>query len=113
LPPCSADFWTACPYFRELASLDPSNPRRRAKKYPALTYAESASILKARGFYLKKTKGGHEHWEGNVGGVPWKVTHQVGGVYSILDITSHIRQSELSREEYYGAAQKTAKKIGL
>lgn len=81
------------------------------KRFPSLSYRETADILKALGFSVKTQKGSHEQWEGLIDGVRRKVTLKVGIDYDERDIRSHIKQAGVSREEYYGATERTAKKI--
>jgi predicted RNA binding protein YcfA (HicA-like mRNA interferase family) len=81
------------------------------RKYPPLSYRETVAILTALGFLHKDTRGSHEQWEGTTGGIPRKVTLKVGIDYDDLDIRSHIKQAGVTREAYYGATDRTAKKI--
>jgi len=81
------------------------------KRYPPLSYRDTVTILEAFDFILKATKGSHEQWEGNTRGKHRKVTLQKGAEYDERDIRSHILQAGVSREEYYGASPRTAKKI--
>ena len=82
------------------------------KKYPPLTYSEVIAILKANDFELKATKGSHEQWEGSIKGATKKVT--VDKAYPEYDsflMSSMIRQSALSRDDFYCSLKNTAKKI--
>jgi len=81
------------------------------KKYPPLSYAETVAILTALGFSVKATKGSHEQWEGVIDSARHKVTLQKNAEYDERDIRSHIAQAGVSRESYYGATPRTAKKI--
>ena len=81
------------------------------KKYPPLSYAETVAILITLGFVVKATKGSHEQWEAVVDGIRRKVTLQRGGEFDQNDIRSHIAQSGVTRERFYGATPRTAKKI--
>jgi predicted RNA binding protein YcfA (HicA-like mRNA interferase family) len=83
------------------------------KKFPPLTYRETAAILAALGFAVTNTEGSHEQWEGMTGGARRKVTLKKNAEYDFRDITSHIAQAGVSRKAYYGATKSTAKKIGL
>lgn len=80
-------------------------------KYPRLTYSETVAILKALGFSLKNQKGSHEHWFKETPNKKFKVTLQKNKEYDARDIRSHISQAGVKREEYYGACERTAKKI--
>lgn len=80
-------------------------------RYPSLSYTESANILKALGFIVKAQKGSHEHWEGIIAGIRRKVTLKINIDYDERDIRSHIKQAGVSREQYYGATERTAKKV--
>jgi predicted RNA binding protein YcfA (HicA-like mRNA interferase family) len=80
-------------------------------KYPPLTYSDTVAILKALGFSYKNQEGSHEHWIRQTPGRKFKVTLQKNQTYGARDIRSHISQSGVTREEYYGACDRTAKKI--
>lgn len=84
------------------------------RKYPSLTPSEVRAILQARTFVKKGQRGSHEQWAGVWAGNPRVVT--VDGHYPEFDddlIKSMIRQSGMTREQFYGATDRTARKIGL
>ena len=78
------------------------------KKYPPLTPQEVRSILSELGFIHDRTKGSYEQWKNN--GCTVTVKNNIKEFGKFL-IKSMIRQSGFSREEFYGASKKTAKKI--
>ena len=82
------------------------------KSYPPLTPQEVIDILKARGFEFKTQKGSHAQYEGEINRTKRKVT--VDMTEKDFDenlIKSMVRQSGLSRKEFYCSTKKTAKKI--
>ena len=86
-------------------------------KYPPLNQSEVEKILKKAGFYLKRTKGGHSHWEGYIKEKTTSKTEMVQegkrrivtvkklksktDVYSNELLNSMIRQSGLTKDEFY------------
>lgn len=84
------------------------------KKYPPLTPDEVIKILKKRGFILKATEGSHAQYEGEVKGLTKKVTvDEAEKEFGNFLIKSMIRQSGLSREEFYCSTKATALKVNL
>ena len=84
------------------------------KRYPPLTPPEVSSILSARGFVSDRSKGSHVQYRGTIRGVTRYVTVDTGKhEYSDFLMQSMIRQSGMTREEFYGATKSTARKIGL
>lgn len=82
------------------------------KKYPPLTPDEVIRILKKRGFLLKSTEGSHSQYEGTVKKEIKKVTVDTAEKeFNIFLMQSMIRQSGLSREEFYCTTKATAQKI--
>ncbi|MFQ6014051.1 MAG: type II toxin-antitoxin system HicA family toxin [Anaerolineae bacterium] len=84
------------------------------RRYPPLSPREVIAILVARSFALTRTRGSHEQYEGLIRGKWRRVTVDVH--YSDFDdrlIKSMIRQSGLTREEFYGSTKRTARKINL
>jgi len=84
------------------------------KKYPSLSPSEVISILKAKGFSFKRQTGSHQHYEcaSGEGGTRRVVTVDISIDQFWEELMkSMIRQSGLSREQFYGATKKTAKKI--
>lgn len=83
-------------------------------KYPPLTPSEVITILEALGFTVKRQTGSHAHYERapDENQVRRVVTVDTS-VHEFWDelIKSMIRQSGFTREEFYGATKKTAKKI--
>ena len=82
--------------------------------YPAITCKEVKSILKAYGFTQKSSNNGsHESWvRTDKNGVLHKVTVDCPKApFSVDLIKSMIKQSGLSRVEFYRGAKTTAKKI--
>ena len=86
--------------------------RALPRKYPTLSLQEVRAILKARTFVLANTAGSHEQWAGEWDGKPRIVTvdshHQD---FSVGILQSMIRQSGMTREQFYGSTPRTAKKI--
>lgn len=82
------------------------------KKYPSLTPQEVIDILKARGLSKKTQSGSHAQFEGMLKSQIRKVTVDMAEKDFGKDlIKSMIRQSGLSRDEFYCSTKKTAKKI--
>ncbi len=83
-----------------------------SKKYPSLTVREIQAILEARGFTLLHTSSSHEQWgHDNIDDKKRLVTVDTHGDFGIDLIRSMIRQSGLTREQFYCSTKKTAKKI--
>lgn len=83
------------------------------RKYPPLTPREIEGILFARGFYLLKSKGDHNFYRCDVKGIKKIVQIDMGTPLvenKWLKLT--IKQSGLTREEFYCSTRTTAKKIG-
>lgn len=86
-------------------------------KYPPLNQSGVEKILKKAGFYLKRIKGGHSHWEGYIKEKITPETEKVQeetrrivtvkklkrktDVYSDELLNSMIRQSGLTKDEFY------------
>lgn len=82
------------------------------KKYHPLTPDEVLKILKKRGFIHKSTAGSHSQYEGTIKGQIKKVTVDLAEKeFNDFLIKSMIRQSGLSREEFYCTTKATALKI--
>jgi predicted RNA binding protein YcfA (HicA-like mRNA interferase family) len=82
------------------------------KRYPSLTPSEVIDILTARKFTFKTQNGSHAQYEGIVGSITRKVTVDMAEKDFGRDlIQSMIRQSGLSRNDFYCSTKKTAKKI--
>lgn len=84
------------------------------KRYPPLTPDEVIRILQARGFAYDYSRGSHDYYKGIIRGIARIVT--VDRHYREFDvkfIRFMLDQSGLTREEFYGSTERTAKKIGL
>lgn len=82
------------------------------RRYPPLTPNEVRDILEAKGFSLDRTRGSHEQWRAIIENQLRVVT--VDSHYKTFDqslLKRMIDQSGLSREAFYFATSKTAKKI--
>ena len=83
------------------------------RNYPPLSPREVIRILTARGFYLTNTRGSHSHYICTRNGKRYKVTVDAGIKQFGPDlIKSMIRQSGMSKKEFFCSTKKTAKKIG-
>jgi len=83
------------------------------RKYPPLCPREVIKILTARGFRLLRTKGDHRYYHCRRGGRDYLVTVDMGvEEYGPALMKSMIRQSGMTREEFYCTTKRTAKKIG-
>ena len=84
------------------------------QKYPVLKHSEVIDIIRALGFVFKRQTASHAHYERTPDSkIPERKLVTVGA-YSEFDddlIKSMVRQSGFSREDFYGATKKTAKKI--
>ena len=84
------------------------------RRYPPLTPSEVVAIVEALGFTLKRQTGSHRHYERAADAQRPRsivtVDMSVSDFWGEL-IKSMIRQSNFSREEFYGATAKTRKKI--
>ena len=84
------------------------------KKYPPLTFREVVGILKARELTFDHTRGSHHYYAGVWKGKRRMVTvDHIASTYGDDLIKMMIRQSGMSREEFYGSTRRTAKKINL
>lgn len=85
------------------------------RKYPPLKPREIEEILIKRGFVFSHWRGSHKYFAGEWAGSKRLVT--VDFHYEVTNdprlIKSIIRQSGMTREEFYGSIDSTAKKIGL
>lgn len=82
------------------------------KKYPPLTPSEVIDILKAWDFEFKTQEGSHAQYEGTTKGTKRKVTVDKGEKEFGIDLIKNmIRQSGLSRDQFYCSTKRTAKKI--
>jgi predicted RNA binding protein YcfA (HicA-like mRNA interferase family) len=84
------------------------------RKYPPLTPSQVEAIVKALGFIFKRQIGSHKHYER---AADTDRNRAVVTIDMAIDefwkdlIKSMIRQSGFTREQFYGATPKTAKKI--
>ena len=86
------------------------------RRYPPLTPAEVAAIVEALGFRFKRQTRSHAHYEREADAVrPRRVVTVDMSMreFSERIIRSMIQQSRSSREDFYGANRRTARKIGL
>jgi predicted RNA binding protein YcfA (HicA-like mRNA interferase family) len=82
------------------------------QKFPPLSPREVIEILVAHGFYLKHFVGSHAQYESVRGGKSYKVTVKTNiDEFNDFLMKSMIRQSGLTREDFYSATKSTAKKI--
>ena len=85
-----------------------------ARKYPPLSRSEVISILKEWGFQQKNQEGSHRQMEGRVRGERRVVTVDMAeSAFDDFLIKSMLSQSGLTREEFYGATKKTAKRASV
>ena len=83
------------------------------KKYPPLTPSEVVDILRANGF-RKDRRGNHDVYVGEIRGLMRSVPVKMNvTAFDNFLIQSMIRQSGLTREEFYGSTRQTGLKIGL
>jgi predicted RNA binding protein YcfA (HicA-like mRNA interferase family) len=86
------------------------------RKYPPLTPSEVTAILTGLGFTKVRQDGSHAHYEHAVAGVYPRSIVTVDMAYAEFDdglIKSMIRQSNRSREMFYGATKRTARKASV
>lgn len=89
------------------------------RKYPPLTPSEVVAIVGGLGFCFDRREGSHAHYErkatagSGTGPAQRKVVTIDMSIREFDDflIKSMIRQSGFTREEFYGATDKTRKKI--
>jgi len=84
------------------------------KKYPPLTASEVVAILRALGFLYSHSSGGHAFYKKTHSDKAYTVT--VDEKLSPFDdfiLKSMISQSGYSRNEFYAATKRTAKKVGV
>lgn len=86
------------------------------RKYPPLTPSEVKAIIVALGFTWKRTHGSHSHYErAAMGKFPRSVVTVDDHYPECAEnlIKNMIRQSNHSRDEFYGATKGTAQKCGV
>jgi|SRR5208283_3751929 len=86
------------------------------RRFPLLTPDEVVAVLRARGFDKKRQDGSHAQWERAADGRRLRsiVTVDVSKAEFREELMkSMIRQSNLTREEFYSATKRTAKKANV
>jgi predicted RNA binding protein YcfA (HicA-like mRNA interferase family) len=86
------------------------------RKYPPLTTAEVREILTVRNFVQVRQVGSHEQWERQADGVRLRAIVTVDcaiSPYGDKLLKSMIRQSGLTRDEFYSATKTCARKCGI
>jgi len=86
------------------------------RKYPPLTPDEVIAILKGLKFAHKRTTGSHEQYECIGNEIYPRSVVTVDTAHAEFDddlVKSMIRQSNRSREEFYGATKRTARKAAV
>lgn len=82
------------------------------KRYPPLTDSEVVAILTKLGFQYTHSAGGHDFYKTTHSGRPWTVTVDAKeSPFNDFLLKSMIAQSGYSRDQFYCATKKTAKKI--
>ena len=82
------------------------------KKYPPLTPQEVINILKKREFKFDTQEGSHQQYKGSTKGETRKVTVDIAEKdFDTFLMQSMIRQSGLTRDEFYCSTKATAQKI--
>lgn len=86
------------------------------RKYPPLTPSEVKEILLALGFKWKRTEGSHSHYERAADHILTRKIATVDNGYPQFDeslLKRIIENSGFSRDQFYGASKKTAKKANV
>jgi len=86
------------------------------RKYPPLTPSEVTAILTALGFVRSRQDGSHAHYEHAAAGEYPRSVVTVDMAYPEFDdslIKSMVLQSNRSREIFYGATKRTARKASV
>jgi len=86
------------------------------RKYPPLTPSEVTAVLAALGFTKARQDGSHAQYERAASGEYPRSIVTVDVAYPEFDdalIKSMIRQSNRSREMFYGATKRTARKASV
>lgn len=86
------------------------------RKYPPLTPAEVESILRALKFEYKRQEGSHRHYERQKDDTHPRSIVTVDMTVKEFDdflIKSMVRQSNFTREQFYGATKRTAKRASV
>ena len=85
-----------------------------SRRFPPLTPAEVVAIVLALGFSFKKQTGSHAHYERPAEKPRPRAVVTVDmsvRTFSVDLMQSMVRQSKSSRGEFYGATERTRKKI--
>lgn len=86
------------------------------KKYPPLTPSEVTAILSTLGFVFKNKEGSHSQYERCADGKRLRAVVSVDTAEREFDdflIKSMIGQSKFTRDQFYGATKRTAKRAGV
>jgi predicted RNA binding protein YcfA (HicA-like mRNA interferase family) len=86
------------------------------RKYPPLTLSEVIAILKGMGFTKAREEGSHAHYEALASDPYPRSIVTVDTGYREFDesrIKTMIRQSNRTREKFYGATKGTARKASV
>ncbi len=84
------------------------------RKYPPLTPREITDILISRGFSLSHSKGDHNFYVHTVKGQKCIAQVDMGNPsYKDVWLKLVIRESGMTREQFYCSTKSAAKKIGL
>jgi predicted RNA binding protein YcfA (HicA-like mRNA interferase family) len=86
------------------------------RKYPPLTPSEVIAILGALGFSEKNRVGDHRQYEREADGArPRSIVTVDMGQKDFDDflLSSMVRQSNFSRDEFYGATKRTARRASV
>ncbi len=83
-------------------------------KFPPLSPDEIIELLKARGFTLHHTKGDHEFYYCEVQGKKRVMQVDTGNpLYTGYWLKQTIKETGMTREQFYCSTKKTAKKINM
>jgi predicted RNA binding protein YcfA (HicA-like mRNA interferase family) len=83
-------------------------------KYPPLTPDEIIAILRARGFTLHHSRGDHNYYYREVRGTKRVMQVDTGNpLYTASWLKLIIKETGMTREEFYCSTKSTAKKINL
>lgn len=83
-----------------------------ARGWPPLELRELLEILAALGLTYSHSKGGHDFYKGVRGGLPCTVTVSAHCAPFGVDLIKFMcDQARSNRKEFYGATERTAKKI--
>lgn len=86
------------------------------RSHPPLTPSEVEAIVLALGFQFKRQEGSHAQFERGADGVRPRSVVTIDKAEKEFDgylLKSMIRQSNYTREEFYGATKKTARKASV